>query len=411
MAEPHTWEAPRGLAEEGADPLGLSGPFRDRLDEADWSALVERGRRVRFLGGSVVFREGETGDLLYIVIAGRVAVLKEKGDGQSALLAYRGPGDILGEMTVMSDIPRSATVIAVEDSDLLCVDGGVFRTLTSATPGICRTMLTVLSERLRAADIVRTAVVQEERNLAQQLHKWTTEAERLGELARLRQQTIDLIVHDLRSPLGVIRGCLEVLEESADDQLLRVVSIARRSTNRLLSLVEVLLQAAQQEVLGVSLNKQFLDLTELLQVTVHSLRATVVPPDVELVLELPSDLPCPLGDKDQLERVVGNLLDNAISYTPGGERVVLSVDVREGELEIGVVDAGPGIPAQYREQIFERFGRVPGSKGRRRGFGLGLYFCRQAVQAHGGRIWVEPGPGNIGSRFAFTLPLKANDDG
>jgi signal transduction histidine kinase len=336
-------------------------------------------------------------------------VLKEKGDGQSALLAYRGPGDILGEMTVMSGVPRSATVIAVDDTDLLCVDGQVFRTLTSATPGICCTMLEVLSERLRAADIARTTVVQEERNLAQQLLKWTTEAERLGELARLRQQTIDLIVHDLRSPLGVIRGCLEVLEEYLDQDSLQVLAVAQRSTNRLLSLVEALLQAARQEVLGVSLSKQFVDLSQLLQVTVDSLRATIVPPDVQLALELPPDLPCPLGDKEQLERVVGNLLDNAISYTPGGGRVVLAVAVREDELEISVTDTGPGVPREYREQIFERFTRVPGSKGRRRGFGLGLYCCRQVVQAHGGRIWMEPGPRNAGSRFAFTLPLAAKD--
>jgi signal transduction histidine kinase len=419
MTEPHhlkpahdnTWEVLQGLAEEGADPMGLARPFKMRLAEADWEALADKGQPVRFLGGSVIFREGDAGDLLYVVISGRVAVLKEKGDGQSALLAYRGPGDILGEMTVMSRIPRSATVIAVEDTDLLYVDGPAFRALTSSTPGICRTMLEVLAERLRAADIARTVVVQEERNLAKQLREWTTEAERLGELARLRQQTVDLIVHDLRSPLGVIRGCLEVLEETVGEDSLRVVSVAHRSTNRLLSLVEALLQAARQEVLGVALDRQFLDLSSLLQVAVDSLRATVTPSDVQLVLDLPPDLPCPLGDKNLLERVVGNILDNAIAYTPDGGRVTLSATVRGGEIEISVTDTGPGVPREYREQIFERFTRVPGLKGRRRGFGLGLYFCRQVLQAHGGRIWVEPGPGNKGSRFAFTLPLEASKAG
>jgi signal transduction histidine kinase len=380
------------------------------LTEADWARLASVGKRVRRLGGSVLFHEGDTGDTLYVVLSGRVAVLKEKGEGQSTLLAYRGPGDILGEMTVMNNTPRSATLIAVEDSDLLALDGPSFRDLTQSTPGICQTMLYVLSERLRAADIARNAVVQEERDLVRQLRMQTTEAERLTELARLRQQTVDLIVHDLRSPLGVIRACLEVLDESVDEQEGRVVSVARRSTERLLSLVEALLQAARQEGLGVSLVKQPVDLVQLLQTAADSLQATAVPPDVELVLDLPPDLPQPQGDKDQLERVVGNLLDNALSYTPDGGRVTLSAAAREGAVEVDVTDTGPGVPQAYREQIFERFARVPGSKGRRRGFGLGLYFCRQVVQAHGGHVWVEPGPDGTGSRFVFTLPLQTKND-
>jgi len=97
-----------------------------------------------------------------------------------------------------------------------------------------------------------------------------------------------------------------------------------------------------------------------------------------------------------------NLLDNALSYTPAGGSVVIAAVRGENEVEVSVTDTGVGVPPEHREHIFERFARVPGDQGRRRGFGLGLYLCRQVVQAHGGRIWVEPG--NVGSSLVFTLP-------
>lgn len=397
------------LAEEGADPLGMGRPFVERLAPSDWDALKECGRVARHLSGSIISHEGAAGDTLHVLLAGRVAVLKNQGDGQSALLAYRGPGDVLGEMGVMSGVPRSATVVAVEDTETLCVEGSDFRALIGAVPGICRTMLYVLSERLRAADIARTAVVQEERSLAQQLQVRTTETERLAELARLRQQTVDLIVHDLRSPLSVVRGCLDILEESLSEESLdasdEVLSIARSSLTRLLNLVEALLDAARRETLGVQLDLGPVDLVDLLEGVVSGFDATAASSGVDLSLAVPRGLPQPQADRGRLERVVANLVDNAISYTPSGGSIDVTATASQDTVTISVTDTGPGIPPEYREHIFERFSRVPGRKGRRRGTGLGLYYCRQTVQAHKGRIWVEPGPDQTGSRFAFSLPL------
>lgn len=398
------------LAEEGADPFKLGSPFRERLSTDDWRALEERGQRIQYSAGEIVFQEGDTGDDLYVVLSGRVAVLKHNEDGQSALLAYRGPGDVLGEMGVMSRVPRSATLVAVEDSEMLHITGRNLLLLTDSVPGICRAMLRVLAERLRAADVARTVVVQEERNLARQLQTRTTEAERLVELARLRQQTIDLIVHDLRSPLSVIRGCLDMIEESLSAESraasASVLGIARRSTQRLLDLVEALLDAARREVLGIELTQSSIDVRQLLQTAVDGLRATARSLGITLELDVPNDLPQISGDREQLERVVSNLVDNAVSYTPEGGRVAVAASFDECELIVSVSDTGPGIPSEYRDHIFERFARVPGVEGRRQGFGLGLYFCRQVIQAHGGRIWVESGSEGVGSRFAFALSVR-----
>jgi signal transduction histidine kinase len=121
-------------------------------------------------------------------------------------------------------------------------------------------------------------------------------------------------------------------------------------------------------------------------------------------------------DRDMIERVIWNLMDNALKFSPSGSKVTLravALDAKtDGEtgdeaqqfVQIEVIDSGPGIPDDYKGRIFERYKQVSGQKGRGRGTGLGLAFCRLAVDAHDGRIWVEDNEGG-GSVFRFTLPV------
>jgi signal transduction histidine kinase len=112
-------------------------------------------------------------------------------------------------------------------------------------------------------------------------------------------------------------------------------------------------------------------------------------------------------DEEKIGRVLTNLVDNAIKFTPPDGQVTIMAEPAPGEvgrIRCGVHDSGTGIPAEYHERIFERFTQGPGKGNRRRGTGLGLTFCRLMVEAHGGRIWVESESGQ-GSTFYFTLPL------
>jgi signal transduction histidine kinase len=261
-------------------------------------------------------------------------------------------------------------------------------------------------------------IVQEEQELAQQVVDLTGETERLAELARVRQETIELLVHDLRTPVAVIDGCLQMLEASLPPGALaaveKILALADQSTARLMSLLEELLSAARQESTMATLVREPCDLPRMLREAVESAQATAQGAKLALSLELPQrgsegqadDGLSAVGDRAQLRRVVDNLIENAMSYTPGGGRVVVAAALAGDEIQVSVTDTGPGVPEGHRELIFERFTRVPGVEGRRQGFGLGLYFCRQVVEAHGGRIWVEPGPGGVGSRFVFTLPRQ-----
>jgi len=411
---PEVQEALQGLTDSVAEPSDTAPPFMDRLTEDDRQVLVSQAREEWHEAGSVICREGDPGDALYIVKSGRIAVIKEVSEGRPTLLGYRGAGEIVGEMSVVSQQPRFASLIAVEATDLLCVGAAEFSELVAERPSISWAILNVLNDRLYAADVARTRILHEEQDLARRVERLTGEADRLAELARVRQETVELIVHDLRTPLAVIDGCVELMRASLPKEALGpmadVLELAGRSSERLLALVEDLLKAGRQEVPGAALAFQPVALVCLLDRAVETARLSAAQADIGIVLEVPKDLPMPRGDTAQLERVVDNLLDNAVSYTPAGGKITVTAEERGGQVEVSVTDNGPGVPPQHRQHVFERFGRVPGLEGRRQGFGLGLYFCRQVVQAHGGRIWVEPGPGDVGSRFVLTLPLEGRSD-
>jgi signal transduction histidine kinase len=121
-----------------------------------------------------------------------------------------------------------------------------------------------------------------------------------------------------------------------------------------------------------------------------------------LRMELPPRLPTLEIDVDMIRRVLINLLENAIKYTRGGDQITVKAASEDGEVVVSVADSGPGIPAEDLDKIFDKFTRVT-SDDRPKGLGLGLAFCRMAVEAHGGKIWVESEEGK-GSTFFFTLP-------
>jgi signal transduction histidine kinase len=397
-----------------ADPVNrppvAAVPFLQRLEEEERVALLAAAQLDHCPADVVVCREGDPAGPLFIIQIGLVAVLKEVEEGRPVLLGYLGAGEILGEMSLVSQQPRSASVVTVEDSALLRVEEADFRRLTADHPGINRALLSVLSDRLYEADVARTTFVREERGLAQRLQAVTGEAERLAEMAHARRESLELLVHDLRTPLTIIDGCLDSLELSLSADMPPPVSqlleIARRSTRRLGDLSEGLLETARREAsTGEDLGRRPLNIAALLASTVEGWSTMAQGADLELELHAPPDLPQPCGDPAKVQRVLDNLLENAVSYTPCGGRILIAAQPVGSEMEISISDTGPGVPAELRQAIFERFVRLPNASARRQGLGLGLYFCRQVVQAHGGRIWIEPGPGNVGSRFVFTLPL------
>ena len=226
------------------------------------------------------------------------------------------------------------------------------------------------------------------------------------ELAKLRSDLTSMIFHDLRSPLGNIISSLEVLRESlvGDDETIQsVLSIASRSSRRASRLVESLLDLDRLETDQAVLNKSEASIGALIAEAVEEVHPTAEAKGQLLRMELAPGLPMVLMDVDMVRRVLINLLENAIKFSRGGDLIQISVRQEGDHLQIAVKDSGVGISSRDRERIFEKFTRLGGQE-RPKGLGLGLAFCRLAVEAHKGRIWVESEEGK-GSTFAFTLPV------
>jgi signal transduction histidine kinase len=226
------------------------------------------------------------------------------------------------------------------------------------------------------------------------------------ELERLRESLTHMIVHDLRSPVGTVSNCLQLLpklvRETETEQAQQLIEIASRATQRLLNMVDSILDIGRLEAGQELTDRRPLSVKSLVRSATDQMALYAQRKRMLLNVDLPDRLPLVLADGGMIERVLVNLITNAIKFTPANGEVNVSVKVEPEFLHISVRDNGPGIAPEHQRRIFDKFARVRDQDGIG-GIGLGLAFCRLAIEAHGGQIWVESSPGS-GSIFTFTLP-------
>lgn len=279
----------------------------------------------------------------------------------------------------------------------------------AATPGASREFDSQL-DRPRSLERSEAAV----RDAREALIGWLVVVRDVSEqkaLERAREQLTEMIVHDLRSPLTAVLGSLKLLQASLrpDERTAltdQALTVSQRSCQQMMEMVSSLLDLAKLESGEFQLRWEQVSLEALCQdlIALHIPEANAL--GIILALEVQPGLPAIRADGGMVRRCLSNLLDNALKFTPQGGRVTLSVAQQDDRQLIVVEDTGPGVPAEFRQRIFERFGQIPGAAGRRRGTGLGLPFARLAIEAHGGSISVLDGAEG-GARFELVLPGSA----
>jgi heavy metal sensor kinase len=210
--------------------------------------------------------------------------------------------------------------------------------------------------------------------------------------------------HELRTPLAAMRAELGVSlhADDLDPQAREVLVSTLEEVDRLSRTVDGLLTLARADQGALYLRVGEVDLADVARDTAERFGALASARGVTVACELD---PAPgSGDPAWLAQAVGNLLDNAVEFSPAGGTVLLATCCAGDEALVRVLDAGPGIPEEAREQIFDRFRRLDASRTRATGgSGIGLSIVREVARAHGGRVWAEPGPGG-GSRFTLAVP-------
>ncbi|MAU10574.1 MAG: hypothetical protein CL607_12175 [Anaerolineaceae bacterium] len=230
------------------------------------------------------------------------------------------------------------------------------------------------------------------------------------ELVRARQMFSRMIVHDLRSPLTAVKASFRLFQEliPEDSQhrpiLERAIDASERAIRTVMMRVDSLLDIAKMESGTMDLETEIAHLPDLIDKIQTQLGPLATELNIAIETDYMDDLPLLNIDSEKTERILMNLMDNALKHSPENATVTIrAVEAKNGQLQVDIMDEGPGVPDSYKEKLFDQFVQIEGQHGKRRGVGLGLTFCRLAVQAQGGRIWISDNPAG-GSIFSITLP-------
>jgi signal transduction histidine kinase len=394
-------------------------PILFGLAEEDLDELAQEAVLRSFPAGVDICQEGEQGDAVYFIVQGRVDVIKRLDDESERYLNSVGPGELFGEMAILQEGVRTATVRSVEPTTVLEIGREPFLTVLGRSPSLGIRILVRVTRRLRDADQQSIA------ELRQANEELTQAFQKLERLDRTKSDFIQLSAHELRTPVASLVGYAQMMQSD---------SIVQENPG-LKELVEGVV--ASTERLHRVFNR-ILDVSRLMSGEVQVIRSPLFIPVIfegiqlrferaleerNLTLELVGlrDLPICSGDPDMIYKVFYHLVDNAVKYTPDGGRITVTGRTVEvpglGQcVEVAVEDTGIGIAPEDRDLIFEKFYRTGEvalhSSGtftfKGGGPGLGLAIAQGAVLAHGGRIWAEsPGYDEEtcpGSRFVVQLP-------
>jgi len=235
----------------------------------------------------------------------------------------------------------------------------------------------------------------------------------LEELEKTKRDLTHMIVHDLKNPLTSVLGSLDYVTLVAKGNLtpdqVKLLSLGAKSGRELLRMIQNLLDLAKMEEGRLELRRERFSLLELAGQCVDDLEASILKEKKVISVEVDQNLPKAWADRDLVHRVLANLLSNALKHTPRDTEISIHVRLSDDNtsLVMSVKDNGEGVPLDFQKKIFEKYSQAEGKKTNQRvGSGLGLAFCKLAVEAHGGKIGVDAVPG-CGSEFYFTLPLAA----
>ena len=269
---------------------------------------------------------------------------------------------------------------------------------------------TPLDEQLLASLSSHAAVAIEKAQLYDEVQRAYAQ---LQALDRLKSEFLSTVSHELRTPLSPIIGYTEILLSGTLGEMpaacRRGVQAIAESARRLLTLIESLLVFVRLDKGEMALNREPVEVLPLVQQVIGTFQGRALERKVELVREVPDNLPLLLADPQELAMALTHLVDNATKFTPAGGRVAVRARPVSGEdgapgVELAVQDSGIGIPKDLQAKVFERFYQVDGSLKRQYGgAGIGLAVVKQIIEAHGSRVFLDSEPG-CGATFRFVLP-------
>ena len=372
-------------------PRAFPGIKPDEVEE-----IIAQSRVKSYPAGTVICREDALENTFYMILAGDLEVTKVINNSETRLLKTLTPGDFFGEMALIHNAPRAATVITKTDVVVLELEKDGFEHVLKKSPSVALAMVHEISNRLRQNDQM---AVEDLRMRAGEL---ADAYQQLAEQDLVRREFLTTVAHELRTPLMTANGYLQLLQKGAvsQEQLAGVIDTIARNANQIAALVNDILFL--QEIELVLPEFQDVDINEIVRSVADNYKEKAEARGIQLKVQ-EENVPPVNGDAKSLERALTALVDNAIKFSPQGGDVQIKVSTKDLKVIVTVKDHGIGISPEAMPNIFNRFYHLEKSGNDLfGGLGLGLSIARQVIKQHNGMLDVESTPGK-GSTFTITL--------
>lgn len=361
----------------------------------------------------ILCREGAQEDVFYIIADGIVIITQKLQDEEGERILREGRhGDVIGEMALIQNTPRSASVRTTTECTTLEMDKKDFETILSRSPRLALDIIRITLDRIRANDQLAIAELQRTNKILRQLD-------------RNKLEFIQVAAHELRTPLTVLKGYVDLLGSfpavKGEPALTGVLEGIRSGAGRMHEVVNMMLDVSRIDAEALKIEPVPVLMKNVVNTLAEELGKAAAERRIEITVHHAENLPVIQGDPAMIQKALYHLLVNAIKYTPDGGKVYISTrpvqtDENTQGIEIAVKDTGIGLDPEHHELVFEKFYQVGSvaihSSGKTTfkggGPGLGLAIVRGVARAHGGKVWVESkGHDEVnfpGSIFYLQLP-------
>ncbi len=370
------------------------------IKPAEVEELISNCRVQSYEPGKVLCRENATEDIFYMILDGEVQVTKLVNNTENRLLNTLSPGDFFGEMGLIHNAPRAATVTTLTPVIVLELDKQGFDRVLKNSASVSLAMVREISHRLRENDQM---AIEELRVRASELAQ---AYQKLAEQELARRDFLTNVAHELRTPLMSASGYLQLLQKGAmsGGQLQTAVDTVDRNVRQIVTLVNDILFLQEMDL--VLSEFQPVDLGEVSRNVVEKYKGKAADKKIALTLRGSQNLPTIPGDARSLERALMALVDNALKFSPHGGDVEIQIESTREKLLVMVRDQGIGIASEALPRIFDRFYHIERhDNDLYSGIGLGLAIARQVIEQHNGALEVSSTPGK-GSVFTMTFKRK-----
>ena len=376
-----------------------SNPIFENLNEDEISKICDLAHESFYKKDDIIFEENEDADAFYIITSGTVEILKLGEESQMETLAVKNDGDVFGEMAVIDELPRSATIRAKTDISLLKLDKKPFLDLLKSFSHISLEIARSICATVRNTNTTYISDLEKQNKqleIAYQKLKKTQDELISTEKLSVIGKFASLIIHDIKNPMSNIRAYAELIKMShkSDEKIMKSTGVIITEVDRLTKMTSELLEFARGEI---NLNKTPINLSSLIETLIDTIIEELKKKSIQIVFNEKIDA-LVLLDSEKFKRVFYNLVSNAIDAIMTNGVITIKIFEKDQWILCSINDNGEGMDSETASKIFEPFYTT-----KKKGTGLGMAIVKSIIESHNGMIQVTSSKGT-GTEFNIYLP-------